>query len=151
MDCFSPRAAVWKEKCFGLVAVCFPPYWIKRITWYIARFLSKKYRKTVDPSTYLLCNRWLLVLVWWMQKTLTKIRRHVIDFIDNDKTDFATDHVAIFVTSIMTLAWRLNNERPSLLPSLRVYITWFKVVLHLRPNVITFRTMIKVTLKWHYI
>ena len=41
-------------------------------------FLSKKYRETVDHSTFLLCSRWLLVLGWWMRPTLSKVRRHVI-------------------------------------------------------------------------
>ena len=67
-------------------------------------------------------------------------------------TDVATGHVAIFVTCFVIddVSMTSQHQRSSLLPSLRVYIT-FKVVLHLRPNVITFRTMITVTLKCYYI
>ena len=98
MNCSSPRTAVWERNCFGLVAVCLPPYWIKWLSpnlshpapapflfrfeiYFKKRFLllsKKNNRETVDPSTYLLCNWWFLVLGWWMRPTLSKIRRHVI-------------------------------------------------------------------------
>ena len=176
MNCSSPRAAVWEKICFGLVAVCLPPYWIMwlspnlsppfRFEIYFKKrlLLHSKKKKLWDSRSFdLFALQPMIVSSWLVNAT---------DFIQDKKTRDWCFHYSLgccnqlvmllkmtWLTSwqimwlffrnvlrpVVTLAWHHNFKDRVLLPTLRVYIT-FKVVLHLRPNVMTCRTMITVML-----